>query len=165
MGCWAHCRRNFFEAAVCKYEVGVEGLNRIREIYALEDTLKGLAPIDRKRERERLLGPLFDGFFSRSLTRGAPRRVGRSRRRRSAMRSIRRPSSVACSADGRLALDNTRSERSLKTIVVGRKNWMFYGSDVHAKAAAALFSLLASCKLHRIEPIEYLDVVLRVLPV
>lgn len=53
--------------------------------------------------------------------------------------------------DGRLPLDNTRSERSRRKIVVGRKNWMFYGSDTHAESAAAIFSLIASCRLHHID--------------
>ena len=60
-------------------------------------------------------------------------------------------------ADGRLPLDNTRAERSLRKIVVGRKNWMFYGSDSHAESAAAIFSLIASCRLHSIDPQQYLD--------
>jgi transposase len=63
-----------------------------------------------------------------------------------------------------VVLVNTRSERALRTIVVGRKGWMFYGSDVHAQAAAAIFSILASCRLHKLEPWKYLDEVLRLLP-
>jgi transposase len=66
--------------------------------------------------------------------------------------------------DPRLPLDNTRAERSLRKIVVGRKNWMFYGSDTHAESAAAIFSLIASCRLHAVEPQQYLDEVLRLLP-
>ena len=66
--------------------------------------------------------------------------------------------------DGKLPLDNTRSERSLRKIVVGRKNWMFYGSDAHAESAAALFSVIASCRLHSIDPQQYLDEILRILP-
>ena len=66
--------------------------------------------------------------------------------------------------DGKLPLDNTRSEREIRKIVVGRKNWLFYGSEIHAQAAAAIFSLVASCRLHRIDPVTYLDEVLRVLP-
>jgi hypothetical protein len=66
--------------------------------------------------------------------------------------------------DGRLALDNTRSERSLRTIVVGRKAWLFYGSDDHAESAAALFSIIASCRLHGVAPEQYLEEVLRLLP-
>ena len=61
-------------------------------------------------------------------------------------------------------LDNTRSERALRKIVVGRKAWMFYGSDTHAEAAAAIFSIIASCRLHRLDPFAYLDELLRVLP-
>src|SRR5688572_15325155 len=57
--------------------------------------------------------------------------------------------------EGRLPLDNTRSERSLRKIVVGRKAWMLYGSDVHAQAAAAVFSLVASCRLHSLDPEQY----------
>jgi hypothetical protein len=57
--------------------------------------------------------------------------------------------------DGRLELDNTRSERALRRIVVGRKNWLFYGSDVHASSAAALFSLIASCRLHGLDSLDY----------
>jgi transposase len=56
------------------------------------------------------------------------------------------------------------SERALRKIVVGRKAWMFYGSDTHAEAAAAIFSIIASCGLHRLDPFTYLDEILRVLP-
>lgn len=66
--------------------------------------------------------------------------------------------------DGRLPLDNTRSERSLRKIVVGRKAWMFYGSDTHAESADAIFSLIASCRLHKLDPEQYLDEIFRLLP-
>jgi transposase len=66
--------------------------------------------------------------------------------------------------DARLPLDNTRSERTLRKVVVGRKNWMFYGSDTHAESAAAIFSIIASCRLHAIDPHQYLDELLRLLP-
>ena len=52
----------------------------------------------------------------------------------------------------------------MQRIRIGRKNWMFYGSDVHAEAAAAVFSLVASCRLHGLDPELYLDEVMRVLP-
>jgi transposase len=66
--------------------------------------------------------------------------------------------------DPPLPLDNTRAERTLRKVVVGRKNWMFYGSDTHAESAAAIFSLVASCRLHSIDPELYLDEIMRVLP-
>jgi hypothetical protein len=66
--------------------------------------------------------------------------------------------------DGRLSLDNNSSERALRTIATGRKAWLFVGSDDSAQSAAAFFSLIASCKLHGLEPEAYLRDVLRVLP-
>jgi transposase len=122
VGCWAHCRRRFFEAAICKYPEGVQGLMRIRAIYAADDAFRRVTPCQAEAELLRVLD------------------------------------------DGRLPLDNTRSERSLRKIVVGRKAWMFYSSDVHAQAAAAVFSLIASCRLHSLDPEQYLEEVMRVLP-
>ena len=65
--------------------------------------------------------------------------------------------------DGRLKLDNNASERELRRIAVGRKAWLFVGSDDHAEAAANLFSLIASCRLHRLDPETYLRDIFRVL--
>lgn len=67
-------------------------------------------------------------------------------------------------ADGRLPVDNTRAERSLRKVVVGRKNWIFYGCNSHAESAAAIFSLVASCRLHGLDPEQYFDEVMRALP-
>jgi transposase len=66
--------------------------------------------------------------------------------------------------DGRLKLDNNRSERALRKIAVGRKNWLFVGSDDHAASTAALLSMIASAKLHDLDPEEYLRDLFRVLP-
>jgi len=164
VGCWAHCRRYFFEAALCKYDVGIEGLRRIRDIYHVDQTFKDRPPGERKKLREQLLAPLIDRFFvwvaeTRRTAIGrtlATKALGYATNQEAELRRVL--------LDGRLPLDNTRSERSLRKIVVGRKNWLFYGSEVHAQGAAALFSLLASCRLHGIEPIRYLDEVLHVLP-
>lgn len=164
VGCWAHCRRYFFEAAVCKYPSGVEGLRRIRDIYRLDATFAELPPVDRKKLRLEKLKPLIDDFFEW---------VGRMRRNSDARNLGTKALGYASNQeqelrrvllDGRLPLDNTRSERALRKIVVGRKNWMFYGSELHAGAAAAIFSIIASCRLHRVEPWKYLDELLRVLP-
>jgi transposase len=65
--------------------------------------------------------------------------------------------------DGRLRLENNASERALRAIAVGRKAWLFVGSDDHAQAAANLFSLIGSCKLHGLDPEAYLRDLFRVL--
>jgi transposase len=164
VGCWAHCRRYFFDAAICKYEVGIQGLLRVRAIYAADSALADLPPVERKRQRLTRVLPLVEDFFSwvssmAGLTAGrtlATRALGYAQNQEQELRRV--------FLDGRLPLDNTRSERALRKIVVGRKNWMFYGSDIHAEAAAAVFSLVASCRLHRVDPELYLDEVMRVLP-
>jgi transposase len=164
VGCWAHCRRYFFEAAICKHQIGLQGLLRIRAVYAADDAFRKMPPAKRKLMRDEHVRPLIDGFFewvraTRSATPGrslATKALGYAFNQEQELRRVL--------DDGRLPLDNTRSERSLRKIVVGRKNWMFYGSDTHAESAAAIFSLIASCRIHRIDPEQYLDEVLRVLP-
>lgn len=164
VGCWAHCRRYFFEAAICKYPIGVQGLMRIRAIYAADAAFGRMPPAKRKLMRAEHVRPLMESFFewveqARAAAHGrdlATKALGYAFNQKQQLLRVL--------DDGRLPLDNTRSERSLRKIVVGRKNWMFYGSDTHAESAAAIFSIIASCRLHAIDPQQYLDEVLRVLP-
>src|SRR5262249_3481556 len=133
VGCWAHCRRYFFEAAICKHAIGVQGLMRIRAIYAADDAFHSQPPAKRKLAREEHLRPMLERFFqwvdeTRLATPGrslATKALGyASNQQKELLRVL---------DDGRLPLDNTRSERSLRKVVVGRKNWMSYGSDTHAE--------------------------------
>jgi transposase len=164
VGCWAHCRRYFFEAAVCRYPVGVQGLMRICAIYAADDAFRALPPAKRKPMREQHLRPLIDGFFS-WVKQARATAQGRNLATKALGYALNQEKELSrVLDDGRLPLDNTRSERTLRKIVVGRKNWMFYGSDTHAESAAAIFSTIASCRLHAIDPEQYLDEVLRLLP-
>jgi hypothetical protein len=66
--------------------------------------------------------------------------------------------------DGRLRMDNNNSENALRVVATGRKSWLFFGSDDHAEAAANLYSLIASCKLHGIDPERYLAEAIRIMP-
>ena len=66
--------------------------------------------------------------------------------------------------DGRLELTNNGSERALRQVAVGRKAWLFSGSDGHAERAAELMSLVASAKLHKLNPQRYFAELIRVLP-
>jgi hypothetical protein len=131
----------------------------------MEDSFGRVPPAKRKQLRDVHLRPLIDQFFSwvhqaKDQTKGrnlATKALGYAINQEKELRRVL--------LDGRLPLDNTRSERSLRTtIVVGRKAWLLYGSDVHAESAAALFSIIASCRLHRLDPERYLDEVLRLLP-
>lgn len=68
-------------------------------------------------------------------------------------------------SDGRVRLDNNPSELALRSLVVGRKNWLFVGSDEHAEVTATIVSLVASAKLHNLDPELYLRDMVRVMPV
>jgi hypothetical protein len=164
VGCWAHLRRYFFEAAICKYAVGVEGLMRLRAIYAADNPLACLPPVDRKKARDANVVPLVDAFFE-WVHRAARTTPGRSLATKALGYAVNQEQELRrVFLDGRIPLDNTRSERALRKVVVGRKNWLFYGSDMHAEAAAAFFSMIATCRLHKLDPWKYLDEILRVLP-
>jgi transposase len=164
VGCYAHLRRYFFEAAICRYPVGLQGLMRIRAIYAADEAVHRAPAAERTALRHQHVRPLATSFFAwarsaRDLTPGrnlATKALGYALNQESELMRVL--------DDVNLPLDNTRAERALRRIVVGRKAWMFYGSDTHAEAAAAIFSLIASCRLHRLDPFAYLDEVLRVLP-
>ena len=144
VGCFAHLRRYFFEAAICRYPVGVQGLMRIRAIYAAEQAVSRAQASKRQALRAQHVRPLMVSFFE--WARGA-REVaqGRNLATKALGYAINQEAELLRVLDDvNLPLDNTRSERALRKIVVGRKAWMFYGSDTHAEAAAALFSVIAS---------------------
>lgn len=164
VGCFAHLRRYFFEAAICRYPVGLQGLMRIRAIYAADQAVSRAPGTERKALREQHVRPLATGFFewARGARQGTP---GRNLATKALGYAVNQEAELMRVFDDlKLPLDNTRSERALRKIVVGRKAWMFYGSDTHAEAAAAIFSVIASCRLHRLDPFSYLDEILRILP-
>lgn len=164
VGCWAHCRRNFWDAAVCKHAEGVTGLRAIDALFATDRPLWDLPPSRRQLLRLERLTPLLDAFFTwvrEELNKERPRglvskALGYALRQESALRRFL--------DDPRLKLDNNASERNIRPISIGRKNWLFFGSDDHAEAAANLFSLVATCKLHGVDPESYLAEVIRVMP-
>jgi len=164
VGCWAHCRRYFFEAALCRYPVGVQGLMRIRAIYAVEESFGKVPPSKRKQLRNKHMRPLIEDFFAWVASMKAEQEGRNYATKALGYASNQQARLERVLDDGKLLLDNTRSERSLRTIVVGRKNWMFYGSDTHAESAAAIFTLIASCRLHALDPTRYLDEIMRLLP-
>lgn len=165
VACWSHARRRFWEAAVCGFAVGREGLLRIRKLYNLDQTWTDLPPAARLAKRRVVLKPLVDELFEwaraqndlTSLERGIVNKaLGYALRQELALRRFLE--------EGRLRMDNNHSENALRVVASGRKAWLFFGSDDHAEAAANLYSLIAGCKLHGIDPESYLAEVIRVMP-
>jgi transposase len=164
VGCFSHARRKFYEAAIGKDPVAREALWRIHRLFEFERAWSDVPPAKRKPLRDQYSRPLVDAFFAwaeaeyekvkdqRGLLRSA---FGYAVRQKSALRAFL--------DDGRVRLDNNASERELRRVAVGRKAWLFVGSDDHAQATANLFSLIASCKLHRLDPEAYLRDLIRVL--
>jgi len=164
VACWSHARRKLWEATCTKSEVAREGLARIGHIFALEDAWRADTHDVILRMRRQHLRPHLEAFFSwaegeyervrdqRGLVRSA---LGYAIRQKDALMRVL--------DDGRLILENNRSERELRRIAVGRKGWLFVGSHDHGEAAGHVFSLVASARLHRIDPEAYLRDLFRVL--
>jgi transposase len=165
VACWSHARRKFWEATVAKSAVAREGLARISRIFELDGMWASLAPEARKRMRDNHLRPHVDAFFA-----WAEMEFEKVRQQRGLLRSAfgyaLRQHEALCRFfdDGRLALDNNRSERALRAVAVGRKSWLFVGSDDHAVATGHLFTLVATARLHRLDPEAYIRDLIRVLP-
>ena len=135
------------------------------KLFDLEEQWAALAPAQRHARRQLVSRPLVDDFFAwvreqyarvkdtRGLVATA---FGYAVRQETALRRFL--------DDGRLPMTNNHSERALRGIAAGRRVWLFFGSDDHASAAANLFSLIASCELHRLDPETYLAEIIHVLP-
>lgn len=165
VGCWVHGRRGLWEAAITtKSEVAREGLFRIHRIYALEKTWRGKPHDEIKRLRNIHSRPLVEAFFTWAEAEYEKVRAVRGPLR-SAFGYLMRQKTALMRflEDGRLRLDNNHSEGELRRIAVGRKAWLFVGSDDHGTSAGHLFSLIASARLHRLDPEEYLRDLFRVL--
>jgi transposase len=166
VGCWSHCRRKAWEAAVAVNDPAArEALLRMRALFELEEQWADLAPAQRHARRQLASRPLVDDFFAwaaaqyarvKSVRGFVATAFGYAVRQEAALRRFL--------DDGRLSMTNNHSERALRTVAVGRKAWLFFGSDDHASAAANLLSLIASCELHRIDPEAYLLDIIHVLP-
>jgi hypothetical protein len=164
VGCWGHARRKFWEAAAAKHAIAREALVRIQRLFLLEADWKGQPPAKIKALRQAHTRPHLVALFE-----WAHVEYDKVKGERGALRSalgylIRQKDALQRFVDdGRLCLDNNASERALRRVAVGRKAWLFVGSDDHGVAAGHLMSLIASAKLHGLHPEAYLRDVLSVL--
>jgi len=162
VGCWAHTRRKFYDARTTDSRRAHEMLALIGELYDVEREAKQneLAASAIKELRQQRSKPILDQIcphledWSIALLPKSPigQAVGYARGQWKALNRY--------IDDGDLAIDNNLSERVLRIVAIGRKNWMFAGSDAGAERAAVIYSLIASCKLCGIDPFAYLRDVL-----
>jgi transposase len=164
VGCWAHARRYFFKALESDPERSKTALAWISALFALERSTVSTPAKKRREIRQARAAPIADAFFA-----WCQQEAGRVLDESPMAQAIRyaRNQQVALRRfldDGRLPLHNNASELNLRREVVGRKNWLFVGSDDGAEVNAAFVSLLASCSLHGIEPLGYIRDLLCLLP-
>jgi transposase len=156
-GCWAHVRRKFFDLQEAHASpITTEALERIGSLYAIESEIRGRPPEERQRERHILSRPLLTSlqqWFKESLTKLS----GKSETAAAISYALGRwPALVRYCGDGLLEIDNNAAERALRTVALGRKNYLFAGSDSGGERAAAIYSLLGSAKLNGLDPEAYL---------
>jgi len=155
--CWAHVRRKFFDVhAAIASPIAKEALDRIGQLYRVEETINGSAPDHRRRERQKRSKPIAEAMAAWADE--TVRKLSRKSELAAAFRYMRGrwPALVRCFDDGRLALDNNPAERALRGVAIGRKNWLFAGSDAGGRRAAAMYSLIESAKLSGHNPQLYI---------
>jgi transposase len=162
VACWAHARRKFFDAVRSYPRESHQVLEWIRQLYDIEDRARTWSPEARRQLRVAEAIPVLDkieAYLAELARRVLPKSslakaVTYARNQWEALRRY--------TEDGRLTIDNNVSERTLRHQAIGRKNWLFLGSEAAGPRAAVLCTILAGAKRHRIEPWSYVrDLLLR----
>jgi len=167
VACWAHARRKFYDARTSAPAMATQALAYIRLLYDVEDAAKALSPAERQALREAQATPRLTELRTWLETQqaGAGGPVLPKSPMGQAMGYALNQWDALCvyTTDGDLAIDNNAAENTLRRIALGRKNWLFCGSDRGGRTAAILFSLIASCDRHHVDPFAYLrDVLTRI---
>jgi transposase len=160
--CWAHVRRKFHDihADTKQSPLAAEALQRIGELYAIEQRIAGKPPDLRRQVRQREALPLLNDL--RAWITATLRCIsGRSDIAGAIRYALSRWQALTRFVDdGTLAIDNNPVERAIRPLALGRKNWLFAGSDVGGERAAAIYSLIETAKLNELDPEAYLRHVL-----
>ena len=159
--CWAHVRRRWFDLHQAHASpLAAEALTRIGQLYDIEREIRGRPPDERREVRNARARPLIDSMHQWLQTTLA------KLSRKSAPAVATRYALTRWSAlvrycdDGSIEIDNNAAERALRAVALGRKNYLFAGSDAGGERAAAIYTLIGSAKLNRLNPHSYLQHVL-----
>ncbi|HFV0971479.1 TPA: IS66 family transposase, partial [Escherichia coli] len=161
VACWAHARRKIHDVhARVPTDITTEALQRIGELYVIEAEVRGCSAEQRLAARKARAAPLMQSLYDWIQTQ---------------MKTLSRHSDTAkafayllkqwealnvyCS-NGWVEIDNNIAENALRGVAVGRKNWLFAGSDSAGEHAAVLYSLIGTCRLNNVEPEKWLRYVI-----
>src|SRR6478735_240094 len=155
VGCWAHVRREFFDARHNQPREVHYVLGLIAQLYDVEDEVRGRSDQERLTARQERSLPVLKrlgDYFREQQALALPK----SQFGKAINYALNQWEALLLYAsDGRLEIDNNSSERTLRPCAIGRKNWMFFGSDRGGETAAIIMSILASARRHGIEPFGY----------
>jgi transposase len=162
VACWAHARRKFYEARLSSPAEASLILEMIGRLYEVEDRARPLDDDARCMLRQTEAVPILERLKG-ELDRLSVKVLPKSGLAQAITYALNQWSALCrYTQDGRLTIDNNVSERRLRDQAIGRKNWMFLGSDKAGPRAAVLCTILAGAKRHRLEPWAYLhDVILQ----
>ena len=163
--CWSHARRRLFElAAVSKAPIAAEAVRRIDELFAIEREINGRPAAVRLAVREEWTKPLVVEL--EAWLRAQQARVSRKSEIGKALAyALNHWAALArFLEDGRICMSNNAAERALRGTALGRRNWTFAGADRGGERAAAIYTLIETCKLNGVDPQAWLADVLARLP-
>ncbi len=162
--CWAHVRRKFYDLVEAhKSKTAEMALERIAELYAVEKGIRGRSSEERREIRNLRSRPLLESFKQ-----WLEETLGKLSRKSDTAIAVRYAlgrweALMRYCDDGVLEIDNNAAERALRVVALGRKNFLFAGSDRGGNSAAAIYSLIGTAKLNGLNPESYLrDVLSRI---
>jgi len=163
--CWSHGRRKFFDLAKLKKSpIALEAVRRIDELFAIEREINGKSPDERLAMRREHSQPRVEALVA-WLREQLARVSAKSDIAKAINYSLNRwDAFTRFLDDGRICLSNNAAERAVRGVAIGRKNWVFAGSDEGGRRAAAVYSLVETCKLNDVDPQAWLAYVLAKLP-
>jgi transposase len=164
VACWAHARRKIYEVYMeTKSPTALTLLESIRSLFALEEEINGQTPEDRLRLRQQYAVPMLD-----VLKADLDSVYGKIGKKTKFAKAIRYSLKIwrgltRYTTDGRLEISNNAAERAIRPLALGRKNWLFAGSDGGGHAAATVYTIIQTAKLNGLDPEAYLrDIISRI---
>ena len=160
--CWAHVRRKFYDIQIANGSaIATEAVQRIGALYDIEREVRGKPGDLRRQVRQARAGPLIEELhrWLNQTVAGLSRKSDTAAAIRYALSRWRALTRYL--DDGRIEMDNSAAERALRAIALGRKNFLFCGSDAGGERAAAIYSLLGTAKLNGLDPELYMRSVLK----
>ena len=166
LGCWAHARRNFCEAQEQAPRVAGWFLNQIGLLYRWEEELRRnrAGPVLRQVQRSSHHRMVIERL-SRALKKLQPRYLPQSLMGQAIGYALNQwPMLEGFLEHGEVEIDNNLVENAIRPTALGKKNWLFFGSEEAGQRSAVIYTLIQNCRLHGVEPYTYLKDVLERLP-